>query len=93
MAKTIKDSQRQLKTAKARLVFPDVPNNVNEGNYPYMWDINVASRAMRGDGIIRRMAVGVTPVPAKVLASRMGPQEGIFNRCNGGSGGDCADSC
>ena len=68
---------------------------MNEGNYPYTWDINVASRAMRGNGTIqaRRMAVGVTPAPAKVLASRMEPQEGIFNRCNGGSGGDCADSC
>jgi len=45
--------------------------------YPYTWDINVASGATRGDGTIqaRRMAVGVTPAPAKVLASRTEPQE------------------
>jgi hypothetical protein len=44
-----------------------------------MWGINVASGATRGDGTIqaRRMAVGVTPAPAKVLASRTEPQEGI----------------
>jgi len=63
--------------------------------YPYTWDINVASGATRGNGTIqaRRMAVGVTPAPAKVLASRTESQEGIFDRCNGGSGGDRADSC
>ena len=60
-----------------------------------MLDINVASGATRGNGTIqaRRMAVGVMSAPAKVLALRMEPQEGIFNRCNGGSGGDHADSC
>ena len=59
---------------------------MNEGNYPYMLDINVASGATRGNGTIqaRRMAVGVTPAPAKVLASRTEPQEGISNRCNRG---------
>ena len=43
---------------------------MNEGNYPYMWDINVTSGATRGDGTIqaRRMVVGVMPAPAKVLA-------------------------
>jgi len=37
-----------------------------------MWGINIASGATRGDGTIqaRRMAVRVTPAPAKVLASR-----------------------
>ena len=63
--------------------------------YPYTLDINVASGATRGNGTIqaRRMAVGVTPALAKVLGSRTEPQEGIFDRCNGGSGGDRADSC